>query len=41
MLGFISLFLIITCVFSPLGFVLFEKWLDLKSERKENDNESN
>lgn len=31
-LGFISLFLIITYVFSPLGFVLFKKWLDLESK---------
>jgi len=31
-LGIISMFLIITFIFTPLGFILFKKWLDLKSK---------
>ena len=31
-LGFISMFLIITFIFMPLGFIIFNKWLDLESK---------
>jgi len=31
-LGVISMFLIITFIFMPLGFILFKKWLDLESK---------
>lgn len=34
LLGVISLILIVSFIFMPLGFILFEKWLDLESKGK-------
>lgn len=32
LLGLISLYLIISIIFMPLGVILFKKWLDLEGD---------